>query len=140
MGATSGARGGRGHGHGQGISNLIQKLGMAANSPASEYNNDDEPNFDVAPPVPSILSNFSRPEDEDDEGSQFFGSSQGHGQQEEIEHKEHISCSPSPLDSMTSNWNSVDGMDLPLPMSFVVCLPTDLMPVVLYAKLSLDTP
>jgi hypothetical protein len=109
VGATRGARGGRGRG--RGICNLIQRLGMAANSPASEYNNDDEPNFDVAPPVPSIPIHFSRPEDEDDEVSQFFGSSQGHGQQDEIEHEEHISRSPSPLDSMASNRNSVDELD-----------------------------
>ena len=84
--------------------------GMAANSPASEYN-DDEPNFDVALPVPSIPIHFSRPKDEDDEVSRFFGSSQGHGQQDEVEHEERISRSPSPLDSMALNRNSVDGMD-----------------------------
>ena len=76
VGATRGAHGGRGRRWG--ISNLIQKLGMVVNSPASEYNNDDEPNYDVAPPVLSIPIHFSRPEDEDDEVSQFFGSSQGH--------------------------------------------------------------
>ena len=109
VGATRGARGGRGRNRGRGISNLIHKLGMAANSPGSEYNNDDEPDFDVAPPVPSIPIHFSRPEDEDDEVSQFFGSSQSLGQQDEIEHEEQISRSPSPLESM--NRNSVDGMD-----------------------------
>lgn len=113
VGSTRSARGGRGRG--RGISNLIQKLGMAASSPASEYNNDDEPNFDVAIPVPAIPIHFSRPEDEDDEVSQFFGSSQGHGQQDDIEHEERISRSPSPspspLDSTASNRNSVDGMD-----------------------------
>ena len=103
-------RGGRNRGRGRGINNLIQKLGMAANSPGSEYNNDDETNFDVAPPVPSIPIHFSRPEDEeDDEVSQFFGSGQDHGQQDEIEHEERVSRSPSPLDS--TNRNSVDGMD-----------------------------
>ena len=110
VGATRGARGGRARGRGRGISSLIQKLGMAANSPASEYDIDDEPNYDAAPPVPSIPIHFSRPEDEDDEVSQFFGSSQDHGQQqEEIEQEERISRSPSPLDS--ANRNSVDGMD-----------------------------
>ena len=43
----------------RGISNLIQKLGMATNSPGLEYN-DDESDFDVAPPVPSIPIHFSR--------------------------------------------------------------------------------
>ena len=109
VGATRGARGGRGRGRGRGISSLIQKLGMAANSPASEYNIDDEPNYDAAPPVPSIPIHFSGPEDEDDEVSQFFGSSQDHGHQEEIEQEERISRSPSPLDP--TNRNSVDGMD-----------------------------
>jgi hypothetical protein len=32
----------------------------------------------------------------------------------------------------STNRNSVDGMDPALPMFFVVCHPTDLMPVVLY--------
>ena len=113
VGSTRGARGGRGRGRGRGINNLIQKLGMAANSPGSEYNDDHEPDFDDddAPPVPSIPIHFSRPEDEDDEVSQFFGSSQGHGQPDEIEHEERISRSPSPspLDSTASNRNSVDG-------------------------------
>ena len=110
VGAT---RGGRGRGRGRGISNLIQKLGMAANSPGSEYNEDNKPDLDEAPPVPSIPIHFSRPEDEDDEVSQFFGSSQDHGHQDEIEHEERISRSPSPspLDSTASNRNSVDGMD-----------------------------
>ena len=111
VGAT---RGGRGRGRGRGISNLIHKLGMAANSPASEYNDDDdEPDVDDAPPVPSIPIHFSRPQDEDDEVSQFFGSSQDHGQQNEIEHEDRISRSPSPspLDSAALNRNSVDGMD-----------------------------
>ena len=107
MGATHGAHGGRGCRWG--ISNLIQKLGMVVNSPASEYNNDDEPNFDVAPPVLSIPIHFSRPEDEDNEVSQFFGSSQGHGQQDEIEHEERISHFL--LWILTLNRNSVDGMD-----------------------------
>ena len=118
VGATRGARGGRGRGRGRGrgITSLIQKLGMATQSPASEYNDDDEPDFDDAPPVPSIPIHFSRPEDEeDDEVSQFFGSSsQGLGQQDEIEHEERRisrSPSPSPLDSTTSNRCSVDGMD-----------------------------
>lgn len=88
--------------------------------------------YDVAPPasVLSIPIHFCRPEDEDDEVSKFFGSSQGHGQQEETEQEERISRSPSPLES--TNRNSVDGMDPALPMFFVVCHPTDLMPVVLY--------
>ena len=108
------ARGGRGRGRGRGINHLIQKLGMAANSPTSEYNDDNEPNFDDAPPVPSIPIYFSKPEDDDDEVSQFFGSSQGLGQQEEIEQEERQECisrSPSPLDSTASNRSSVDGMD-----------------------------
>ena len=105
---------GRGRGRGRGITSLMQKPGMAAQSPASEYNDDDEPNFDDAPPVPSIPIHFSRPEDEeDDEVSQFVGSSsEGLGRQDEIEHKERrISPSSSPLDSTTSNQSSVDGMD-----------------------------
>jgi hypothetical protein len=109
VGATRGARGGRGRGRGRSINNLIQKLGMAANSPASEYNIDDESNFDVPPPVPSIPIHFSRPEDEDDEVSQFFGSGQDNGHQDEIEQEERVSRSPSPLES--TNRNSVDGMD-----------------------------
>ena len=109
VGSTRGARSGRARGRGRGISSLIQKLGMAANSPASEYNFDDDHNYDDAPPVPSIPIHFSRPEDEDDEVSQFFGSSQDHGQRDEIEPEERISRSPSPLDS--TNRNSVDGMD-----------------------------
>ena len=111
VGATRGARGGRGRGRGRGISTLIQKLGMATNSPASEYNIDEEPNYDGAPPVPSIPIHFSRFEDEDDEVSQFFGSSQDHGQQEEIEQEERISRSPSPSPLESTNRNSVDGMD-----------------------------
>ena len=116
VGATRGARGGRGRGRGRGINSLIQKLGIAATSPASEYNDDYQPNFDNLPPVPAIPIHFSRPEDEDDEISQFFGSSQGLGQRDEVEHEErqeHItrSPSPSPLDPTTSNRSSVDGMD-----------------------------
>jgi len=115
VGATRGVRGGRGRGRGQGINELIQKLGMAADSPASEYN-DDEPNFDNAPAVPSIPIRFSGPEDEEDEVSQFFGNSQGLGQQDEVEDEgrpERISRSPSPspLDHAASNRSSVDGMD-----------------------------
>ena len=54
-----------------GISNLNRKLGMAANNhPALGYNNDDEPNFDVAFPVPSIPIHSSRTEDDDE--AQFF--------------------------------------------------------------------
>ena len=116
VGVARGSRGGRGRGRGRGINNLIQRLGMAANNPASEYNDDDEPNFDDASPVPSIPIHFSRPEDEDDEVSQFFGNNQTHDQQDEVEHEERQerisrSPSPSPLDPTTSNRSSVDGMD-----------------------------
>ena len=71
---------------------------MAANSPASEYNVDDDPNYDDASPVPSIPIHVSNPKDESDEVSQFCESSQDHGQQDdEIEQEEHISRPPSPF-------------------------------------------
>ncbi|KAF8815724.1 hypothetical protein BYT27DRAFT_7079180 [Phlegmacium glaucopus] len=113
VGATRGVRSGRGRG--RGINDLIQKLGMAANSPASQYDDDDEPNFGDAPAVPPIPIHFSGPNDEEDEVSQFFGSNQGLGQQDDVEYEERQerisrSPSPSPLDP-ASNRTSVDGMD-----------------------------
>ncbi|KAL1742281.1 coiled-coil protein [Schizophyllum fasciatum] len=92
-------RSGRGRGRGRGGRSgltLAQRLGMAANSPASEYNDDDELDTTDAPPVPPIPINFQaadeqhdvliEEEDEDDEPAR--------------------EPSPSP-----SNRVSIDGMD-----------------------------
>ncbi len=57
---------GRGRGRGRGGITLIQRLGMAAGSPSSDYNDDDYH-------LPTVLSiNFSNPDDEEEQ-SQFFG-------------------------------------------------------------------
>lgn len=110
-----GARGGRGRGRGgRGGITLIQRLGMATNSPAPEFN-DDEQALDNSPPppVPSIPIHFNQPDDED-EVSQFFGTSHDFDQEDEQEeNQERISRSPSPspMDPAQSNRTSVDGMD-----------------------------
>ena len=110
-----GGRGGRGRGRGgRGGTTLIQRLGMAANSPAPEFN-DDEQVVDNSPPppVPSIPIHFNRPDDED-EVSQFFGASHELDQEDEQEERQERisrSPSPSPMDSTNSNRTSVDGMD-----------------------------
>ncbi|PPQ81667.1 hypothetical protein CVT26_013990 [Gymnopilus dilepis] len=75
----------RGRGRGRGGITLIQRLGMAANSPASEFNDEDgehefspEPEGDDTPPVPPIPIRFNQPQeehDDDDEVSQFFSTS-----------------------------------------------------------------
>ncbi|KAF8155589.1 hypothetical protein B0H34DRAFT_783418 [Crassisporium funariophilum] len=113
-GARNRGRGGRG-----GIT-LIQRLGMAASSPSSEYNDDDQDHHmddSPPPPVPPIPIHFNGPDDDEDEVSQFFGSNHEVDQQEEEqeERKERIarspSPSPSPAESAASNRTSVDGMD-----------------------------
>ena len=88
---------GRGRGRGRGGLTLIQRLGMAANSPGSEYNDDDPRETSPPPPVPPLPAAFpieedvERPEDEDEEA---LG----------------VQASPSPPQP-NSNRASVDGMD-----------------------------
>ncbi|KAI0720816.1 hypothetical protein C8T65DRAFT_632906 [Cerioporus squamosus] len=83
---------GRGRGRGRGGLTLIQRLGMAAHSPASEYNDDFEPDASPAPSVPPIPAEFRQDVgmDEDDE-------------------EPDLQASPSP--AVNSNRTSVDGMD-----------------------------
>ncbi|TFK91198.1 hypothetical protein K466DRAFT_583031 [Polyporus arcularius HHB13444] len=85
-------RRGRGRGRGRGGLTLIQRLGMAAHSPASEYNDDFEPDSSPAPSVPPIPAEF-RPD-------------AGLGDEEE---ELDLQASPSP--AIKSNRTSVDGMD-----------------------------
>ncbi|KAF9528362.1 hypothetical protein CPB83DRAFT_791687 [Crepidotus variabilis] len=105
-------RGGRGRGRGRGGVTLIQRL--AAASPASEYHDEDEPRLDDSPvpPVPTLPSKYNNQYEEDDEVSQFFGSSHGHGHdvEQEAEEEEPVPRSPSPP-AIHSNRTSVDGMD-----------------------------
>ena len=93
---------GRSRGRGRGIT-LMQRF--AAATPASEYQDEDEEHLSESdvPPVPPIPSQ----DEEEDEVSQFFGSSQDHGQDELVQ-EERRSPSPPPIDS---NRTSVDGMD-----------------------------
>jgi hypothetical protein len=116
-----GGRGASVHGHGRGKGRggrggitLIQRLGMAAHSPSSEYNDDSQPHLDESPPpVPPIPIRFSQA-DEDEED--LFTSS-GNMREEELlrdenenESRDRASRSPSPLDP-PSNRTSVEGMD-----------------------------
>ncbi|TRM62339.1 hypothetical protein BD626DRAFT_570053 [Schizophyllum amplum] len=92
----SGGRGrGRGRGGRSGLT-LAQRLGMAANSPASEYNDDDELDTTDAPPVPPIPINF---QGADEHSSLVI-------EEEDDEEEPVREPSPSP-----SNRTSVDGMD-----------------------------
>lgn len=94
---------GRGiRGRGRGGFTLIQRLGMAANSPSSDYN-DDSSDRGTPPPVPRIPIQFHEAEDDDE-----F---------EDIEPADDLnelpapqSPSPSPVEP-PSNRTSVDGMD-----------------------------
>ncbi|KAF9558067.1 hypothetical protein CPC08DRAFT_667924 [Agrocybe pediades] len=112
---------GRGRGRGRGGITLIQRLGMAAASPSSDYyDEDDDPRRSMddspPPPVPSVPSRYSVA-DEDDEVSQFFGSSHGHSNADEVQGRESLSRSRSPSPTPPSpqeppsNRTSVDGMD-----------------------------
>lgn len=97
-------RGGRSTGRGRGIT-LIQRL--AAASPLSEFHDDGEyPLNKSPPPVPSVPSRYNQL-DEDDEVSQFFGSTQDHDNDADQEEQEERSPSPP----VHSNRTSVDGMD-----------------------------
>ena len=82
---------GRGRGRGRGLT-LIQRLGMAAHSPSSDYNDDMDPELSPAPSVPPIPAEFRQEleaEEEDEEPEP--------------------PASPSP--AVQSNRTSVDGMD-----------------------------
>ncbi|KAH9478703.1 Anucleate primary sterigmata protein A [Psilocybe cubensis] len=117
VGGNRGGRG-RGRGRGRGGITLIQRLGMASSSPASDFNDDDHAERDMSesppPPVPPIPINFDQG-DEEDEVSQFFGSSGDHEQTDEVEEsQDHPSRSRSPSPSPaepSSNRTSIDGMD-----------------------------
>lgn len=89
---------GRGRGRGRGGLTLIQRLGMAANSPGSEYNDDEPRETSPPPPVPPLPAAFPLEEDvgrlEDDDDDEAPG----------------IQASPSPPQP-NSNRVSVDGMD-----------------------------
>lgn len=85
---------GRGRGRGRGGLTLIQRLGMAAHSPSSEYNDDHDFDTSPAPSVPPIPAEFR----------------QGGGLEDEEEFEEpDLQASPSP--AVNSNRTSVDGMD-----------------------------
>ena len=107
-GAFSRGRGGRG-----GIT-LIQRLGMAAYSPSSEFNDDDQSRLDgTPPPVPPIPIRFSQAGEDEEE---LFKSSKSTMREEELlqedenEPRDRLSRSPSPLEPH-SNRTSVEGMD-----------------------------
>ncbi|TBU22578.1 hypothetical protein BD311DRAFT_138610 [Dichomitus squalens] len=85
---------GRGRGRGRGGLTLIQRLGMAAHSPSSEYNDDHDFDTSPAPSVPPIPAEFRQGADLDEE--------------EEFEEPD-LQASPSP--AVNSNRTSVDGMD-----------------------------
>ncbi|KAF8905236.1 hypothetical protein CPB84DRAFT_1745558 [Gymnopilus junonius] len=125
---VGGGRGGRGRGRGRGGITLIQRLGLAASSPASEFNDEEDLQPDAdnsadgspAPPVPPIPIHFNQADAEEDEVSQFFGSSHGHEQGDvslQGEDQGRVSRSPSPpaspiqLNSNRTSVASVDGMD-----------------------------
>lgn len=102
------SRGGRG-----GIT-LIQRLGMAAHSPSSEFNDYDQAHLDDSPPpVPPIPIRFSQAEEDEEELFTSFKTMreeellQG---QDESDSPDRVSRSPSPLEP-SSNRTSVDGMD-----------------------------
>ncbi|KAI0332880.1 hypothetical protein GY45DRAFT_1432849 [Cubamyces sp. BRFM 1775] len=86
---------GRGRGRGRGGLTLTQRLGMAAHSPASEYNDDIDSDASPAPPVPPLPAAF-RPEDAKD----FM---------DDMDEEPDLQASPSP--NVRSNRTSVDGMD-----------------------------
>ncbi|KAG6873178.1 hypothetical protein C0995_001788 [Termitomyces sp. Mi166 len=106
---------GRGRGRGRGNFSLIQRLGMANASPASEYNVGD---FDDSPPppVPPIPIRFSQPEE--DENS-IFNIRKLEKEPVEDEDEEprsgnvDPSRSPSPIEtnSNRASITSVEGMD-----------------------------
>ena len=83
---------GRGRGRGRGGLTLIQRLGMAAHSPSSDFNDDVDPDFSPIPSVPPIPAEFRQDmvEVDDDEDPE-------------------PPASPSP--AVQSNRTSVDGMD-----------------------------
>ncbi|KAI0760078.1 hypothetical protein C8Q74DRAFT_1293828 [Fomes fomentarius] len=82
---------GRGRGRGRGGLTLIQRLGMAQHSPASEYNDDFDSDASPIPAVPPIPAAF-RPDESMEEEEELY-----------------IQASPSP--AIQSNRTSVDGMD-----------------------------
>ncbi|CDO76932.1 hypothetical protein BN946_scf185006.g14 [Trametes cinnabarina] len=86
---------GRGRGRGRGGLTLTQRLGLAAHSPASEYNDDVDSDASLAPPVPPLPAAF-RPEDAKD----FM---------DDMDEEPDLQASPSP--NLQSNRTSVDGMD-----------------------------
>lgn len=105
---------GRGRGRGRGNISLMQRLGMATASPASEYNVDDL--NDSPPPVPPIPIRFSQPEE--DENSIFSSRNpekQPIENNDEESHSGHgtPSRSPSPMEtnSNRASVTSVEGMD-----------------------------
>ncbi|KAI0739174.1 hypothetical protein C8Q80DRAFT_1124536 [Daedaleopsis nitida] len=82
---------GRGRGRGRGGLTLIQRLGMAQHSPASDYSDDVDPDSSPVPAVPSIPAEFLRPDEGMDE--------------------EDLDPLASPSPAPPSNRTSVDGMD-----------------------------
>ncbi|GLB42302.1 putative meiotic cell cortex C-terminal pleckstrin homology [Lyophyllum shimeji] len=113
---------GRGRGRGRGGASLIERLGMASSSPASEFNDGDSPHADdsPAPPVPPIPIRFSQPEE--DEDSIFVSRDLEKDevlpdeQDEPREREQSPSRSPSPMEpnsnrASVASVTSVDGMD-----------------------------
>ncbi|RDB29713.1 Nuclear migration protein NUM1, partial [Hypsizygus marmoreus] len=107
--------GGRGRGRGRGGRGgitLMQRLGMAAHSPSSEFNDDEDAQHYLddspPPPVPPIPIRFSQPEE--DEDSLFSSRELERESPLQDEADEARSRSPSPLEP-PSNRASVDGMD-----------------------------
>ncbi|KAL6301077.1 hypothetical protein BKA93DRAFT_493457 [Sparassis latifolia] len=93
-------RSGRGRGRGRskvGLT-LIQRLGMAANSPSSEYNGDDDDLHEPSspPPVPPLPAAFQT-------------ESNANKVEQEEEEEPDLQASPSP--PIPSNRTSVDGLD-----------------------------
>ncbi|KAF5379179.1 hypothetical protein D9615_005980 [Tricholomella constricta] len=114
---------GRGRGRGRGGITLIQRLGMAASSPSSEYNDDDGPHHldDSPPPVPPIPIRFSQPEEDehslfstrDLERDQILPNEDDEAREYEREREQSPPRSPSPMEpnSNRASITSVDGMD-----------------------------
>ncbi|KAI0822893.1 hypothetical protein BC628DRAFT_1521193 [Trametes gibbosa] len=87
---------GRGRGRARGGISLTQRFNMAANSPASEFNDDVDDDTSSAPPVPPLPAAF-RPED----AKEFM---------DDME-EETLDPLASPSPNVQSNRTSVDGMD-----------------------------
>ncbi|KAG6828349.1 hypothetical protein H0H92_008288 [Tricholoma furcatifolium] len=109
---------GRGRGRGRGGISLIQRLGMAAGSPASEYNDDEGLDDSPPPPVPPIPIRFSQPEEDEDSiftlrtiGKEPLGDEEEHPRSGQSSPSRMRSPSPMETNSNRASVTSVEGMD-----------------------------